>query len=38
MKKMFKSLSEMEDTKQYIENVITEMKQSNPKTGSSKSD
>jgi hypothetical protein len=32
--KMFKSLSEMEDTKQYIENVITEMKASNTKTGS----
>jgi hypothetical protein len=34
--KMFKSISEMEDTKQYIANIITEMKQStNTKTGSS---
>jgi hypothetical protein len=32
--KMFKSISEMEDTKQYIANVMTEMKQfTNTKTG-----
>lgn len=37
--KMFKSISEMEDTKQYIETVMTEMKQStNTKTGSSRLD
>ncbi len=36
--KMFKSISEMEDTKQYIKNVMTEMKQSSTKTGSSGSD
>jgi hypothetical protein len=35
---MFKSISEMEDTKHYIENVITEMKQAYTKTDSSKSD
>ncbi len=35
--KMFKSISEMEDTKQYIENVITEIKQStDTKIGSSR--
>jgi len=36
---MFKSISELKDTKHYIENVITEMKQStNTKTEDSKSD
>jgi hypothetical protein len=37
-KTFFKPISELEDTKQYIEKVIVEMKQSDPKTGNSKSD
>ena len=37
-KTFFKPLSELEDTKQYIEKVIVEMKQSDTKMGNSKSD
>jgi hypothetical protein len=37
-KTFFKPISELEDTKQYIEKVIVEMKQSDTKMGNSKSD
>ena len=37
-KTFFKPISELEDTKEYIEKVIVEMKQSNTKMGNSKSD
>ena len=37
-KTFFKPISELEDTTQYIEKVIVEMKQSDPKMGNSKSD
>jgi hypothetical protein len=37
-KTFFKPISELEDTKQYIEKVIIEMKQSDTKTDNSKSD